>query len=444
MRIPKTTAVNDFVVCGISRDCVKVLDTVGRIVSFNDDGLRLMEIDHFDQVSNVYWPELWPIDVRELASEGLAMAKQNGVATFRAPCPTMKGLLKWWDVTIAAIPGPAVSFAVISRDITLQYAEDIARREKLERLEDIADSNTDVLWDIDLQTNRVWWSEGMQRLLGYRPDQIGDSRVWCQNLIHPEDRTRVIVGMSEAIADGSTFWEDEFRYRAADGSYVTVLDRGSIIRNVSGMGVRFVGVMQDISVRSIKAKTNELMAGELSHRVNNILAIISALFHQSLRVSESLEALERSFGERLLSMAGANKAIMNGSGLAACVRTLVNEQLGPFIGTGRLKPDGPEVTLVAEVALPFALTLNELATNAVKYGALSNNEGNVSISWRWESDTSAIIVDWVETGGPVVTEPKRKGLGSMLIQRSIPRSTVERRFNPGGFSCTIKFSAKHS
>jgi len=403
-----------------------------------------MEIDHFDQVFNIYWPELWPSDVRELASEGLALAKQNGVATFRAPCPTAKGNLKWWDVTIAAIPGPSVLFAVISRDITEQYVEEIARKEKLERLEDIADSNTDVLWDIDLQTDRVWWGEGMQRLFGYGTDQIEESTVWGHDRIHPEDRARVTKGMSEAVADGSTFWEDEFRYRAADGSYITVLDRGSIIRNASGAAVRFVGVTQDISERSKKAKTNELMAGELSHRVNNILAIISALFHQSVRVSESLEALEHSFGERLLSMSSANKAIMRGTGLTAGIRTLVSEQLGPFIGSGRLLPDGPELTLVAEVALPFALTLNELATNAVKYGALSNDGGKVLINWRCEDDTSAIVVDWVETGGPVVTEPKRKGLGSILIQRSIPRSSVERWFKPEGFHCTIKLSSKLS
>ncbi|WP_025111140.1 PAS domain S-box protein [Pseudomonas sp. H1h] len=440
MDTPEKTDSPDLSVCGFSRDCVKVLDTVGKIVSFNDDGLRIMEFDHLDQVLGFFWPDLWPADLRALAIEGLATAQAKGVASFRAPCPTAKGNLKWWDVTIAAVPGPSPTFAVISRDITEQYANEVVQRGSLERLTAITESNSDALWDIDLTNNHIWWSEGTQQLFGYGADQIGKNTQWRHDNIHPHDRDRVTASMAQAIENGSTFWQDEFRFRSANGSYIVVLDRGSIIRNSMGVGNRFVGVMQDISARDAKVKMHELVAGELSHRVNNILAVISAIFYQSLKLSEDLASLGQTFGDRLLALASANKAIMKGTGISTDIKSLVEEQLAAFIAAGRLFAVGPPATVSAETALPFSLAINELSTNAVKYGALSSDIGTVALSWRLQDDPSAIIVDWVECGGPKVQAPIRKGLGSVLIQRCIPKSKVERRFDADGFSCTIEIS----
>lgn len=436
MGTSKTTASHNLSVCTSSPDCVKVLNDAGNIVSFNEDGLRIMEIDHFDQVRNIHWPELWPTEVRALASDGLAAAKLKGVATFKAPCPTAKGNLKWWDVTIAAVPGEPTTFVVVSKDITEQKSEEMARDLHRQRLQDISDSNTDVLWEIDLLNDLVWWSDSLQKSFGYRPDEIGKDTMWCQDLVHPDDRSRVVAGMTNAVENGSSSWEDEFRFRVADGSFLTVMNRGSVIRDSKGVGVRFVGVMQDVSKRNANARLNQLIAGELSHRVNNILAVTSALFHQSLKMSDSLETLGLAFSHRLIAMARANKAIMRGGNSSADLHSLVDEQLGPFIGSGRVIVNGHAISLGAEVAIPFALTLNELATNAIKHGALSNESGIVAIDWHALSDTS-IAVEWVESGGPVVKEPTRKGLGSALIQRSIPKSQVTRRFDPEGFSCAI-------
>ncbi|MFP3516565.1 HWE histidine kinase domain-containing protein [Pseudomonas sp. SIMBA_077] len=438
MTASDNTALNDFCVLASSPDCVKVLNEVGEILFFNEDGLRVMEIDHFDHVRNVYWPELWPANVRELAEEGLAVAKFKGVASIKAPCPTAKGNLKWWDVTIAAIPGPATTYTVISRDITEQHAQEVAERARLERLQDIYNSNTDVLWDIDLTADLVWWSEGLQHLFGFEQDQIGKNLLWRQTHIHPDDRSRVISSMADAIENGSTFWEAEFRFRAADGSYIAVLDRGSIMRNLSGMGVRVIGMMQDVSTRHYKTEKNELIAKELSHRVNNILTIVYALFHQSLKKSETLEALSASFGDRLSAMAKANKAIMRSSSDSVDTLALVAEQLAPFIGESRIRVCGPSASVDAVTALPLALVINELATNALKYGALSNDTGDVTINWSLHSEKSLIILDWIERGGPAVQAPIRKGLGSVLIQQSIPGSTVNTRFDPTGFSCSIE------
>ena len=87
----------------------------------------------------------------------------------------------------------------------------------------------------------------MRSVFGYGSDEIGKSTDWCHNHIHPEDRRRVVGSMIDAVENGDVVWEGQFRYRKADGRYVDVLDRGSIIRDAEGKALRFVGMMQDIT-----------------------------------------------------------------------------------------------------------------------------------------------------------------------------------------------------
>lgn len=116
-----------------------------------------------------------------------------------------------------------------------------------DRLKLIYDATHDVVWDIDLTTGQVWWSEGMLQVLGYGPEQIGPDTKWCHEHIHPYDRGRIIDGMQKACANGDTLWRDELRYRKANGDYAHVLKRGVIFRDAVGEAVRFMGVMQEIA-----------------------------------------------------------------------------------------------------------------------------------------------------------------------------------------------------
>src|SRR5262245_7977029 len=87
-----------------SPDCVKLLDEEGRVSFFNDSGLCVMEIDDFEAVRGMYWPDLWPSESRPLLEKAIADARGGGTGTFVAQCPTAKGTPKWWDVTVTAIP----------------------------------------------------------------------------------------------------------------------------------------------------------------------------------------------------------------------------------------------------------------------------------------------------------------------------------------------------
>jgi PAS domain S-box-containing protein len=427
--------------CLSSPDCVKMLDPDGNVLFFNEDGLRLMGIDSLDLVKGVYWPLLWPEGARAMIEDSLQRARELGVVSFAAQCPTAKGMLRWWDVTVAAIPAEAGHFVVVSRDITEQRAAEQADREQRERLAAIVRSSGDIFWDIDLTTGKVWWGEGISARFGYAPDQIGDTTRWYRDNIHPDDRDRVVAGMEAAIADG-TNWEDEFRYRIADGSFVDVCDRGAIIRANDGGPLRFVGVMQDITARNALLATQRLVAGEMAHRVNNLLAVVAGMFQQSIRTSDDIDSLSESFSGRLVAMSNASTAVMRGGGAGACLDELANKQLAPFIDSGRLVIDGDPVQLPETSSQPIALALNELATNAIKYGALSVPAGKILLQWRAAQAPEGVrlTIQWTESGGPPVVVPKRSGLGSRLIEHGIRGAHVERRFAPEGFSCSIALS----
>jgi two-component system, chemotaxis family, CheB/CheR fusion protein len=104
--------------------------------------------------------------------------------------------------------------------------------------------------------------------------------------------------------------------------------------------------------------------------------------------------------------------------------------------------NGEPVNLPADLATPFALVLHELATNAVKYGALSRPTGSVQLSWTLVSRNHLPVlrVVWRETGGPPAERPKETGFGSILIENAVPRATVSRVFRPEGFLCTIEIN----
>jgi len=426
-------------------ECVKILDRKGNVTAFDENGLCAMEIDDFASVKGQFWPTLWPTEIRSLVEQGLREARRNGSATFTGPCPTAKGTPKYWDVSISALPRSAGhdGFVVVSRDINKQRNDQQIERISHERLQRIMGASGDVLWDIDLQADKVWWSEGMRSMFGYGSDQIGPGTRWCHEHIHPDDRERVVESMAKAVQSEDVFWESEFRYLKADGTYLDVYDRGALIRNEAGKAVRFVGVMQDISARKALADRQDQLAKELAHRVNNMLAVIMGLFQVTKQRSANLEIFAENFGRRLTALAHANSILIHGSGTGIDLGRLAQSQLAPFMQSGQLKVVGSKVELAPDVGQPMALVLNELATNAVKYGALSTKTGIVDLTWELEPQAreSALVIRWRERGGPSVKLPQKQGLGTKLITAGIPRARVETRFEPEGFTCTLRMLA---
>ena len=184
---------------------------------------------------------------------------------------------------------------------------------------------------------------------------------------------------------------------------------------------------------------------ELNHRVKNILAVIKSLVGHPVKEGRSLGDYVTALKGRIQALALAHDQVVRGDG-GGMLGDLINAEVMPYRGgERRIELTGPSLRLDSRAFSVMALVLHELATNAAKYGALSADAGRLGIDWRLD-EAGDCTIDWIETGGPAVTAPSRRGLGSALIDRSIPydlsgSSSIE--FPPDGVRARLVLPAKH-
>lgn len=205
--------------------------------------------------------------------------------------------------------------------------------------------------------------------------------------------------------------------------------------------------MEDVTDRLEAARHQDLLVGELSHRVKNTLAVVQAIAVQTLQHSSSLEIFREAFDGRLLALARANDAILDGSWKGVTLRHIIQRSIRPFAVDERvLLADGPVIDLRPQACLALAMILHELTTNAVKYGALSVQAGSVAIKWCIDppGKDQRITIEWQECDGPVVEPPSRRGQGTRFIERSIAyelKGKASLLFNPEGLHATLEMPA---
>ena len=193
------------------------------------------------------------------------------------------------------------------------------------------------------------------------------------------------------------------------------------------------------------AERQALLIAEMNHRINNTFAIIGAIAAQTIR-GDDVAAARDAFTSRVILLARANRILLQNDGVGASVSDVVEGALAAHRpGANRLRVAGPSLSLPPKKALSLALAIHEMATNATKYGALSNDVGTIDILWRDDmiDGGSTFTFRWEEKGGPPVTErvPNRRGFGSRLIHHVFPHDfdgTVVTSYEPAGFVCELR------
>jgi two-component sensor histidine kinase len=177
---------------------------------------------------------------------------------------------------------------------------------------------------------------------------------------------------------------------------------------------------------------------------DEILAVVQAIANATLAPDVAMEDARAAFNSRLEALARARDILFQSNWTSADLRTVIDGILAPYAGRGqnRIRATGPEVSLGAKPALALGLALNELGTNAAKYGALSNDEGYIEITWTLAPHPQGqeFRLRWRERNGPPVLPPSRTGFGTKLIQKNLAaefEGEVELEFPPGGVECTI-------
>lgn len=219
---------------------------------------------------------------------------------------------------------------------------------------------------------------------------------------------------------------------------VHILNR--LVERLLSEQARSEALLQDSALSELQL---EQLNGELRHRLKNTFAVISGLVSQSARHSTDIATFASSLSGRLAAMGTAMDIVATQSFQGASLTELITQTLKPLVppGTSRLIAKGPEAVISGDVASALGLTLHELGTNAIKYGAWSNNSGTVSVTWdvqKLDEDEIKLDLLWAERGGPKVGAPERRGLGSALIEGGFPSAQIERAFPPEGVRCRIE------
>jgi two-component system, chemotaxis family, CheB/CheR fusion protein len=205
--------------------------------------------------------------------------------------------------------------------------------------------------------------------------------------------------------------------------------------------------IEDVTERVESEALRQTLINELSHRVKNMLAMVQSIASQTMRQSGSLDDFKVAFSGRLQSLARVHDLLVADSWKGADLRQLIRRTLEPYGMDRRIRIVGPGLNMRPEAGVAMAMVLNELATNAVKYGALSREGGHLEVTWRLDDgpDGQRVHLRWIEAGGPPVTPPSRRGFGSTLIERSITHQlggTATPDFRRDGLQYEIAFPVK--
>ena len=247
-------------------------------------------------------------------------------------------------------------------------------------------------------------------------------------------RLGVAVGFAVTSAViGSLLWDAPRGvavYYQFAGSILFILIGTVIVAMAEGLKDAYT----QIAVAEERLRT---INGELMHRIRNLLQISSVIVSQSAKTASNAQEVEKAILGRLAALSAAQTVALTGAGDAPLARVIdvVLSPLSP--GPDRLSVSGPHFTLPGPVMTMLALVLHELGTNALKYGAWSDQKGIVEV--RWRKADGALTLEWIERNGPPVDTPKRVGAGSKLICNAIPQAVIDYSLEHGGARCRIEF-----
>lgn len=302
----------------------------------------------------------------------------------------------------------------------------------------LADNMSQFAWMTDA-TGWIYWYN--QRWFDFTGTTLQEMEGWgWQKVHHPDHVDRVVQKFRHSLDTGEP-WEDTFPLRSKEGEYRWFLSRALPIRDEHDRIQHWFGTNTDITERLRAERQRTILINELNHRVKNTLATVQAIAAQTLRNANVDSSVRETLESRLVALSNAHNLLTEERWETAEIHDVMARTLEPHAGPERLRLHGPSVRLSPKAALAIAMGMHELATNAVKYGALSNGTGQVAVTWGVDGPKPGTLhLQWKERGGPTVKPSSRKGFGSRLIERSLQHDLNGKAkidYQPEGIVCTI-------
>ena len=418
---------------------IYVTDAIGRITYFNEAAATLW--GHRPSIGTSEWCGSWKLfwpDGRVLphgeCPMAIAIKEKRIVRGLEAIAERPDGTrvpFEPYPTPLFDASGDLIGAVNMLIDIT-----DRKRAEEVkQRLASIVQFSDDAIISKSLKGKIESWNAGAERIFGYTASEaIGQS----VEMLIPADRLNEEPEIINRIRRGERIEHYETVRRRKDGSLIDISLTVSPIMDADGRVISASKIARDITERKRTEAHISVLAREAEHRAKNVLATVQAIVH--LTEAETVADYKNAVEGRVQALANVHTLFVKSHWSGAELHDLVTKELAPYRkGDGtRVAIEGPAFALEPDTAQTIAVVVHELTTNAVKYGALSVIEGRIVVSWTL-NNSGRLVLRWTETGGPAVSTPMRKGVGTRVIASMIKQAGGEIRsdWHPTGLLCEI-------
>ena len=428
---------------------VFITDTEGRVLYVNPYWSRFTGLAA-EQAVGADWTAAIHPDDAPMALETWTQAGRDGRSfNCEMRCRSARGGWLWILSRVEPIRSPAgviVAWIGVSSNIDERRRSEEESRRRQARFEALVSASATIVFELDETGELLGENTEWRDLIGPTFDQrpAADRRAGRDWIIalHADDRDAVVQAWTEAFQSGSPL-DVEFRqWRQSTRTYRWAQVHLVPVAAPDKAASEWIGALTDIHDKKIAAETQQILVLELQHRVRNSLAVVRSLSVQTGRFAVDVPDFLHRFDGRLTALAHAHGLLTSSAESSVDLVDLVQAVLQPFRSQHGVAfhIEGQHVAIGSTSATNLSLAFHELATNAMKYGALSRAEGRVHLGWRLED--GLVNLSWRESGGPPARPPVRKGFGSRLLSQTLGHEAdgeVRLAYDPEGFSCVMRW-----
>lgn len=395
--------------------------------------------------------EVLPADRAEQCMRAIAAVLRTGeTQTYEYQVQGKEGA-RHWEVRVTRCAEEQVLLLV--RNITTRRTAERRLRESEQRLSLLVRQSPlgVIVWDLDFRVAE--WNAAAEHIFGWSAGEALGRRA---EFILPESVRAQVGEVWKALKENRGGTRSTNANVTRDGRTIFCEWYNAPLINADGRVFAVASIVDDVTEQRMAQQRQQLMMAELDHRVKNNLAAVISLAEQSGRMTTTFADFRESFLGRVRALSRLHNALAATRWHGAHLGTMVRQTLEAFgqDTSSQAVVEGPEVVLPARAAQAMGMALNELCTNAIKYGALSVPGGRIEVRWairRAEphaegqagvgASGAALELSWVERGGPRIAEPTRRGFGTELIEGAISYElggSAVLRFEPAGLRCRIR------
>jgi PAS domain S-box-containing protein len=432
-------------------DAFYALDGEWRFTHINRAALEYFGVPAQNLLGRVIWDLFPSSEGTELRRRYEEVAATGIAATFESEAVGVQG--RFLELRVFPYNG---GLGISFRDWTERHRTEEDLRESQARLSSLTDNvPACMVYQIsdaaDYRDRKLLYiSRTCERLNGIPAEEVQADLSLLYELVLPQYRERMLAKEVEAVRERKAF-DMEFEMRHGRTGEVRWHRLVVTPRQMANGSYVWDGLQIDITDHKRAEEHLRLLVNELNHRVKNTLATVQSLAAQSFsglgtHGDDDLRAARSAFEARLFALARGHDVLTRENWEGANLSDVLAEACAPYRANAgectRIAIDGPDLRVSPPVALSLSMTLHELFTNALKYGALSRSSGRIRISWSTPTDAAGLrlLMRWEERGGPPVKPPSRTGFGSRLIQKGLARElngTAHIAYEPAGVVCTI-------